>query len=121
MKRETILALLGLAVFIFGAYYYAYKDHRDIANEGAVFTGKAFALKDSIVQNNEAFLNQTLAVSGKVTFIEGNSVTLDDVLMAQFENSPKVQLNQQLTLKGRCIGFDDLFDVVVLDQATITD
>ena len=34
---------------------------------------------------------------------------------------PKVQLNQQLTLKGRCIGYDDLFEVVVLDQSTMMD
>ena len=121
MKRKTILALLGLAVVIFGVYYYAYKDHRNIAKEGAVYTDKAVALKDSIVQNNEAFLNQTVAVSGQVTFIEGNSITLDDVLMAQFENSPAVQLNQQLTLKGRCIGYDDLFELVVIDQSTIID
>ena len=121
MTSKRIFSFMVLILMAIGLYYYAYKDHRDIANEGAVFTGKAVALKDSIVQNNEAFLNQTLAVSGEVTFIEGNSITLDDVLMAQFENSPTVQLNQQLTLKGRCIGFDDLFDVVVLDQATIMD
>ena len=121
MKRKTILALLGLAVVIFGVYYYAYKDHRDIATEGAVYTDTAVALNDSIVQNNEAFLNQTLAVSGVVTFVDDTTITLDDALVAQFENRPAIQLNQQLTIKGRCIGYDDLFEVVVLDQSTIID
>jgi len=41
--------------------------------------------------------------------------------VAQFENRPAVQLNQQLALKGRCIGYDDLFEVVVLDQSTMMD
>ena len=105
----------------FGIYYYAYKDHRDIATEGAVYTDTAVALKDSIVQNNEAFLNQTVEVLGVVTSLEDNNITLDDVLVAQFENRPAAQLNRQLTLKGRCIGYDDLFEVVVLDQSTMMD
>ena len=121
MKQKIILILLGLAVVIIGFYYYAYKDHRDIAIEGAVYNDTAVALKDSIVQNNEAFLNQTVAVSGVVTFIDDHSITLDDALVAQFENRPAVQLNQQLTLKGRCIGYDDLFEVVVLDQCVLMD
>ena len=54
-----------------------------------------------------------------VTFIEDNSITLNDVLVAQFESSPTVTIDQQLTLKGRCIGYDDLFEVVVLDQSII--
>jgi hypothetical protein len=113
------LILLGLAVVIIGFYYYAYKDHRDIAIEGAVYTDTAVALKDSIVQNNEAFLNQTVAVSGVVTFIDDHSITLNGALVAQFATGHTAQLNQELTLKGRCIGYDDLFEVVVLDQCVL--
>jgi len=104
-----------------GFYYYVYKDHRDIHAEGAVYNDTAVALMDSIVQNNEAFLNQTVAVSGVVTFIDDNSITLDNALVAQFATGHTAQLNQQLTLKGRCIGYDDLFEVVVLDQSTVMD
>ena len=110
-----------LILMAIGFYYYAYKDHRDITAEGAVYTDTAVAFKDSIVQNNEAFLNQTVAVSGVVTSIDDNTLALDYALVAQFENRPAVQLNQQLILKGRCIGYDDLFEVAVLDQSTIMD
>jgi len=121
MTSKRIFSGIVLILMAIGFYYYAYKDHRDIAAEGAVYTDTAVALKDSIVQNNEAFLNQTVAVSGVVTFIDDNTLALDDALVAQFENRPAVQLNQQLNLKGRCIGYDDLFEVVVLDQSTIMD
>ena len=110
-----------LILIAIGFYYYAYKDHRNIATEGAVYTDTAIALKDSIVQNNEAFLNQTVTVSGMVTFIDDHSITLDDALVAQFATGHTAQHNQQLTLKGRCIGYDDLFEVVVLDQSTMMD
>jgi hypothetical protein len=119
MTSKRIFSFMVLILMAIGLYYYAYKDHREIATEGAVYTNTAIALKDSIAQNNEAFLNQTVAVSGVVTFIDDNTVTLGDALVAQFENRPVVLLNQQLTLKGRCIGYDDLFEVVVIDQSTI--
>ena len=119
MTSKRIFSFMVLILMAIGLYYYAYKDHREIATEGAVYTNTAIAIKDSIAQNNEAFLNQTVAVSGVVTFLDDNTVTLDDALVAQFENRPVVLLNQQLTLKGRCIGYDDLFEVVVIDQSTI--
>ena len=121
MTIKRIFSGIVLILMAIGFYYYAYKDHRDIAVEGAVYTDSAVALKDSIMQNNKAFLNQTVTVSGVVTFIDDNSITLDDALVAQFENRPAAQLNRQLTLKGRCIGYDDLFEVVVLDQSTMMD
>ena len=121
MTIKRIFSGIVLILMVIGFYYYVYKDHRDIAVEGAVYTDTAIALKDSILQNNEAFLNQTVAVSGVVTFIEDNSITLDHALVAQFENRPAAQLNRQLTLKGRCIGYDDLFEVAVLDQSTLMD
>ena len=121
MTSKRIFSIMVLILTAIGLYYYAYKDHRDIATEGAVYTDTAVALNDSIVHNNEAFLNQTLAVSGVVTFVDDTTITLDDALVAQFETGHTAQLNQQLTLKGRCIGYDDLFEVVVLDQCVLMD
>ena len=54
-----------------------------------------------------------------MTAVEDNTLTLNDVLVAQFESSPTVTIDKQLTLKGRCIGYDDLFEVVVIDQSII--
>ena len=87
MTSKRIFMTMVLILTAIGLYYYAYKDHRDIAAEGAVYTNTAVALKDSIIQNNKAFLNQTVAVSGVVTFIDDNSIALDDALVAQFELS----------------------------------
>ena len=121
MVNKKIVLFLLVAFLAVGVYYYAYKDHRDIAAEGAVYSDTAVALKDSIAQNNEAFFNQTVAVSGVITFLDDSSITLDDALVAQFETGHTAKLNQQLTLKGRCIGYDDLFEMVVIDQSIILD
>ena len=119
MENKTLISFLVVVLLAVGVYFYAYKDHRNIANEGAAFADTALAIKDSLAQNNEAFFNQTLEVSGVVTAVEDNTLTLNDVLVAQFESSPTVTIDKQLTLKGRCIGYDDLFEVVVIDQSII--
>jgi len=116
MTSTRIFLGMVLILMAIGFYFYAYKNHRNIASEGAVYSNTAIVFKDSIAQNNEAFFNQTVAVSGMVTYLDDNSISLDDVLVAQFDNGHTAQLNQQLTLKGRCIGYDDLFEVAVLDQ-----
>ena len=121
MTRKRVFLLIILILISFALYYYIYKGHRNIASEAAVYADTAVALKDSILQNNEAFLNQTVAVSGVVTFIDDNSITLNDALVAHFAMGHTAQLNQQLTLKGRCIGYNDLFEVAVIDQSTIMD
>ena len=119
MLNKLLISVLLIVLMVVGVYFYAYKDHRNIANEVAVFADTAMAIKDSLAQNNEAFFNQTLEVSGVVTAVEDNTLTLNDALVAQFESNPTVTTDQQLTLKGRCIGYDDLFEVVVIDQSII--
>ena len=51
MTIKRIFWGIVLILMAIGFYYYAYKDHRDIAAEGAVYTDSAVALKDSIMQN----------------------------------------------------------------------
>lgn len=126
MKRKTILVLLVLAVITIGVYYYAYKGHRNIAEEEAVFSGEAIALYTSFSKPTTAamdmFSNQTVVVTGLVTAIEANVLTLDKVLLAQFDSLPTgLRISDKLSIKGRCIGYDDLFEVVALDQCIIMD
>ncbi len=121
MANKKLISILVVVLLSVVVYFYAYKDHRNIANEGAALADTALAIKDLLVQNNEAFFNQTLEVSGVVTAVEDKTLTLNDALVAQFEIRPTVTIDQQLTLKGRCIGYDDLFEVVVLDQSIILD
>lgn len=115
-KNISVLSLVLIAV---GLYFYAYKDHRKINEEEAVFANAAIAIKDSILQNHTAFFNQTIEAFGVVTAVEENTLTINDALLAQFKNSPNAIIDQQLRIKGRCIGYDDLFEMVVLDQSII--
>ena len=123
MKKKIVflIVMLVLVVGAYTGYKYLYKDHRNITKEVAVVETSARVLQEQF-QNNEAdaFLNKTLIVIGLVTQIEDKSITIDNKVYGSFKNELKgVQVGDEVHLKGRCIGYDDLFEVVKLDQSTI--
>jgi tRNA_anti-like len=123
MKRKIVflIVMLGLVAGAYIGYKYLYKDHRNIGNEVSVLEVKADDLQ-LMFQNNKtiAVLNKTITVGGTITQIEGNSITLDDKVQCSFENKPEqLAIGDKVRVKGRCIGYDDLFEIVKLDQSTI--
>jgi len=123
MKKKIVflIVMLVLVVGAYTGYKYLYKDHRNITKEVAVVDTSAKLLQEQF-QNNaaDALLNKTLTVSGMVTQIEDKSITIDDKVYCSFKNELKgIQVGDEVRLKGRCIGYDDLFEVVKLDQSTI--
>ena len=127
-SRKWIYPLLILLVagFIIG-YNYIYQDHRNIKSEKAAFTLSADFLIQDFKSNEETatskYLNQTIEVRGKLTAIEDASIVLDQVVffaLSENETPPKSsQLQSEIRVKGRCIGFDSLLEEVKLDQASI--
>jgi len=123
MKKQTKLLIVLFLVITGGyfAYNYMYQDHRDIQSEEAKVTVSASGLVSFFKDNkSEEILNNTVQISGKITEMDAKSITLDDSVQCSFDQELKeVNLNDKITVKGRCIGFDDLFEIAKLDQSTI--
>lgn len=123
MKRKAIFVLvLGLIIFL--GYQYIYQDHRVIENEKPDFiiTSDSIFQKFSEDQNQSEtiFLDSTIEISGTVTEVNANDLTLDNKIFCKFLNSvTTIKINDQVKLKGRCIGFDDLLEQVKLDQCQL--
>jgi hypothetical protein len=98
-----------------------YQDHRDIKEEKAVVLISASELVNYFNENNsEKVLNKTVQFSGIITEIDTKNITLDDKVQCSFDTEIKnLNLNETITVKGRCIGFDELFDVAKIDQSSI--
>jgi hypothetical protein len=125
MKRRNIF-LLVIVVLVAGTYVgykYLYKEHRDIQSEAPSLTLES-AVLFNLFQTEQAdqALNKTLVVTGFIKEIESTSITLEGGVRCIFEVLPKGQtLGQKIDIKGRCIGYNDLFEIVELDQCQITD
>ena len=121
MKKYIILILL-LVLAVIG-YNYIYQDHRDIEHETPEFSLSAEKLQSDFLMNysqaETLYLDKTLHVKGKVTELNASDLTLDDIVFCSFKTIDNVKIGDVLMLKGRCIGYDDLLEIVKMDQCTI--
>ena len=72
----------------------------------------------------EKYLNQIILVKGNVTDRLTKSVVLNNGIVCTFDSlSLKalglIQINNQVSIKGRFVGFDDLFEEIRLDHCFI--
>lgn len=124
MRKWILILVIAIVVAIFG-YNYIYQDHRDIQSEQAEFTMTSSEINQLFSENStsaeQKFLNKTIEVSGLITDINSNDITIDDKIFCQFSNNldTSVDKNESIKIKGRVIGYDDLLEQIKLDQCTI--
>lgn len=123
MKKKYLVLLLVIVIVFIGAYNYIYKDHRNIKSEAASATLASTKLVESFLESpkkaDSLYLDKTVEITGKVTSIGDSDLVLDEKVFCTFESIPDVELNANVTIKGRCIGFDDLLEEVKIDQCSI--
>jgi hypothetical protein len=120
-KQRKILILIVLLLVGYFGYNYIYQDHRDIKSETSQLEITAPYLLERFKTNDaNALLNKTISVTGVITNLEDGAITLDESVYATFnENISQVTTNEKIMIKGRCIGYDELFEIVKLDQCSI--
>lgn len=127
MKVKKKYILLSMALLLLGisiaTYNYMYKEHRNIATETVSFNVSASKLNSDLSAPDTAleYIDKVVQVQGEVSAIEQNAVVIDDKVQVNFsENvSNRVSIQEQITIKGRCVGYDDLLELVKIDQASL--
>ena len=123
--RIRISLFVVLIIIVIIGYFYINQSHRNIENEKAVYEISSGEITSSFLDNlNQAeakFLNLTVEISGNITELSFNSVTLDNNVFCQFDNAleNELDINSKVKIKGRVIGYDDLLEQVKMDQCTI--
>ena len=72
----------------------------------------------------EKYLNQIILVKGNVTDRLTKSVVLNNGIVCTLDSSSLkalglIQINNEVSIKGRFVGFDDLFEEIRLDHCFI--
>lgn len=124
--KKNIIFILFLGVILFFGYQYVYQDHRDIENENPDFVNTADAIFNNFSKDKKQFeasyLDKTIEISGIVTELNTEYITLNSKIFCKFLNQiPTININDQVIIKGRCIGYDDLLEQVKLDQCRLID
>ncbi len=117
-----IILVLGVLGGI-GAYFYVFhKPHRDLANEEAALTEPANILVDKFRENvesaNAVFVGQVVEVRGIAAEVHPDHILLEGGVyctLAEDALNPAVNQGSEITVKGRVVGYDDLFEEVKMD------
>jgi hypothetical protein len=129
MKRKKIAIviaglLLAVSAGIYLYYGVVFKEARNIESEMPDFSVTATRLIYDYNSNPEKadllYLNKTIEITGKVTKETDSVVILENTVFCLFTKKINDRLvNNKVTVKGKCIGYDELFQEVKIDQCII--
>lgn len=129
MKRKRIaFVIIALLLLVSSGIYFYYgflfKEARNIESEmpdlSIATTKLLYDYNSNPKKADSLYLNKTIEITGKVTKETDSVVILDNAVFCLFTQKIKGNLiNNKVTVKGKCIGYDELFKEVKLDQCTI--
>jgi hypothetical protein len=70
---------------------------------------------------SKKYLNKAVEITGIVTDVNQEIITLDGKVSCQLQSISNVKLNSKVIIKGRVTGFDDLVAEVKLDECLIVE
>lgn len=123
MKKIIIFILIILAISGYFGYNYVMAVPDDISKSKADFKISAsdFAKEFSVNEKNATakYQEKVILVSGSITSLENNSITLDGKVTCGFENKVALKKGESVKVKGLFIGFDEMFEEVKLDKCSL--
>ena len=112
---RSIIPIIVLAVFV----YYTQSLKPDYTSKEPILTTDASELVWRFQMNEGTeLLNQVVQVNGKVTGIDSLLVILNHRVICAPDPSAGLvpAIGESITVKGRCIGYDDLLKELRLDH-----
>jgi hypothetical protein len=123
MKNKWKLVTLVTIVLGVLGYFYVFQEHRDIQSETAEYTTTATLLHSDFTNDSELatlkYLNKTIEVKGLISQSDSLTFTLNNGVFFALSEKKMLPVGTEVSVKGRCIGFDDLLGEVKIDQAYI--
>src|SRR6478609_7174436 len=126
-KKVKIIILIVVIIGMMGFFTYSYVMYggaRNLESEETVFTVSSSSITSEFTTNietaNKKYLEKAVAIKGKITSSNGNEITLDETVICGFKNpDSSIKKGQEITVKGRVVGYDDLMGELKLDQCFV--
>ena len=120
MSITARLLIAAVAVLCIGLFFY-FKPAPDRSSEAAAQQVEAKVLFAEMSTGQVAhYLNEVISVTGVVLSVEGQTLMLQPGIACRMEgdfDAPRV--GETVSVKGRVLGFDDIFGEVQLDFAVV--
>ena len=122
--KGFILAIIVISIGYL-SYNYMYQEHRNILEEKASFSMSSARLysifNNSSTESHKEYLNKIIEFDGLVNSINEGLLVIKPSIVCKLDSNFSVanlNVGDSLLLKGRCIGFDDLFMEVKMDNVS---
>ena len=130
MKKKKIIILVSLLSFLAVSttiYFIWNKPHKNYFNAPFDISIEGTKLNEyyqnDLMDANLKFLDKILLVSGPVTKLNSRLVIIGDNIVCSLDSShvldTSIKLYDEISVRGRCIGYDDLFEEVRIDHCFI--
>ena len=125
IKKYFPLLIILLAIAV---YFVWNKPHKDYSTMRTDITISSLNFINEFKANStlatEKYLNQIILINGNITDKLTKSVILDNGIVCTLDSSSLkalrlIQINNEVSIKGRFVGFDDLFEEIRLDHCFI--
>ena len=125
IKKYFPLLIILLAIAV---YFVWNKPHKDYSTMRTDITISSLNFINEFKANStlatEKYLNQIIFVTGNTTDKLTKSVVIDNGIVCTLDSSSLkalelIQINNNVSIKGRFVGFDDLFEEIRLDHCFI--
>jgi hypothetical protein len=134
MKKILLIILFFIIIGIIGILYVYFKPHRNLANEKPAFTLTAAELIKQFSEKEDScfkvYSDKAIQVQGKIVEIAKNGNIIQTIVLENsssgvscgfdsiysVENSEKIaklKIGEDVTLKGKCDGYDMIIGVVL--------
>ena len=132
INKKTTWSFLRILIPLFAAgiavVYYTYnKPHRDFNKSPSQFTVESKKLisfyQNNLKEANSKYLDKIILITGVITDFEKDIIILDNGIVCTLDSSQKIDdqiyTGSEISIKGRCIGYDDLFEEIRVDHSFI--
>ncbi|WP_196886195.1 hypothetical protein [Aureivirga sp. CE67] len=112
-----LLIIIIASIVVFN--HVLYKDHDKIENLESHYVGNC---SDFLSEDQETFNDKIVDLKGVLTKIENSSLVLNEqifVLLDSTQKTENLKLNQNLRIKGRVVGFDEILEETKIDKAIL--
>ena len=126
MNKKLLFCLIIFSLGLYVSYKYVYQEHRNIYIEEPkyILTSDSLFHYFNINQKeaNQIYINQILKIKGVINTVSENQLILYPGIVCLLDNNYEITVvltNDTIQLTGRCLGFDDIFFEVKMDQTSL--
>ena len=120
--KITIGVIAFVLVTAFVIKSVIYKPHVLIEDQSASYEGQATIFLETIKADVASWQDKIVVLTGIVTSKDESGLMLNSAIYCQFKDIKSLKTprqDQEVTLKGRIIGYDDLLEELKLDKTII--